>query len=82
MKTKALIVALGLLALGACATQTLPPGGQVTESVITACSSYSAVLSALTPFKPRLSAGDVVTVNLKFKNSGEVITRIPVKICD
>ena len=36
MKTKALIVALGLLALGACATQTLPPGGQVTESVNTA----------------------------------------------
>ena len=63
MKTKALIVALGLLALGACATQTLPPGGQVTESVITACSSYGAALSALTPFKPKLSAGDVATVN-------------------
>ena len=63
MKTKALILALGLLALGACATQTLPPGGQVTESVITACSSYGAVLSSLTPFKPKLSASDVATVN-------------------
>ena len=63
MKTKALILALGLLGLGACATQTLPPGGQVTESVITACSGYGAVLSSLTPFKPKLSAGDVSTVN-------------------
>ena len=63
MKTKALIVALGLLALGACATQTLPPGGQVTESVITACSSYATVLTSLTPFKPKLSASDVATVN-------------------
>ena len=63
MKTKALILALGLLALGACATQTLPPGGQVTESVITACSGYGTVLSALTPFKPKLSTGDVATVN-------------------
>ena len=63
MKTKALILALSLLALGACATQTLPPGGQVTESVITACSSYGTVLSALTPFKAKLSMGDVATVN-------------------
>ena len=63
MKTKALILALGLLGLGACATQTLPPGGQVTESVITACSSYATVLTSLTPFKPKLSASDVATVN-------------------
>ncbi len=53
----------GLVVLGACTSQTLPPGGQVTESVITACSSYATVLTALTPFKPRLSANDISTVN-------------------
>ena len=62
-KVKAWWLITGLAVLGACATQTLPPGGQVTESVITACSSYGTVLSALTPFKPKLSAGDVATVN-------------------
>ena len=62
-KVKAWWLITGLAVLGACATQTLPPGGQVTESVITACSSYATVLTSLTPFKPKLSASDVATVN-------------------
>ena len=51
------------LTLAACASQSLPPGGQVTESVITACSGYATVLTSLTPFKPKLSASDVATIN-------------------
>ena len=62
-RLKSLFPALALAFLGACATQTLPPGGQTTESIITACSSYASALSALTQFKSKLSANDVASVN-------------------
>ena len=51
-----------LLMLGACATQTLPPGGQTTESIVAACTSYTSTLHALTPFKAKLSASDILYV--------------------
>lgn len=56
---------LGLVALGliSCTTQTLPPGGQTTESVITACATYTTVLQQLTAIKSRLTASDINTVN-------------------
>lgn len=54
----------GLAILGACATQqTLPPGGQTTEAVISACDSFSSALTAVIPFKSKMSSGDISKVN-------------------
>jgi len=45
--------------LGACATQTLPPGGSTTEAVMSACGTFGAALQSVTPLKPKLSKGDI-----------------------
>ncbi len=60
---RGLILGVSALIIVGCATQTLPPGGQTTESVITACSTYATVLIQLTAIKPQLSASDVGTIN-------------------
>ena len=63
-KIKLACLLFGLAFLGACATsQTLPPGGQTTEGVISACDSFATALTAVTPFKPKLSPGDIAKVN-------------------
>jgi hypothetical protein len=63
-RIKFLFPALVLAFLGACSTtQTLPPGGQTTESLVTACTSYASALHALTPFKSKLSATEINYVN-------------------
>lgn len=66
-KIKWAVLFSGLALSGACATfggttQTLPPGGATTESVVTACSAYATVLKSLTPLKPTMSASEISTV--------------------
>jgi len=60
---KALLPVVALALLGACATQTLPPGGATTEAVSSACDTFGAALQSVTPLKPKLSKGDINRIN-------------------
>ena len=62
------ILGLAMIGFGACATtQTLPPGGATTESIITACTSYATALGGLTPIKGTMSPSGVSAVDTSIR---------------
>jgi hypothetical protein len=66
IKVKSILLGASLISFGACAMfggQTLPPGGAVTESVVTVCSTFSASLKAVTPMKATMTANDISIVD-------------------
>lgn len=67
-KIKLGILGLAFLGFGACSTtQTLPPGGANTESIITACTSYGTALKSIIPIKSTMSPSGISSVDTSIR---------------